>query len=488
MKTFLTFIFSVIISVSIYSQSSYTWVGTVNNSFSTAANWSPLRTIGLTSDKLIFETGTTVNIINVNLVTIGQLIIRNNTNLSLSPSSGNSKTIFINGSTGDDLVIEQGSCLTISGNDPQLNIQIKAGATAVIFGQLIFSGEINHTISSIETLAIKFKQGSVLKQLCPGNIFTTTGVINSVVFESGSEIRINHANALSPFGLSAPGAKVKFEKGSNFVLSCDNAAALSLSGRQYSNLVIDNNTNPVVAENMVSPVTIGNLTINNNASIAVKNINTNSTSQINIEGNLMVNGYLNLSDTAAGLRKLDLNFNGSEVQTISGNGTTSFSGLNKVIFTSSVNLLRDLVIESSLVAYGHVTRNSYNLVVNGKLADFSTGIDGHEKTGTGSSQTDNNNTNSNSPKGFAISQNYPNPFNPGTKIDYVIAADSKVSLTVFDITGKKVATLVDENQSAGSYTVQLNASNLSSGIYIYKITADGNGNNWSKTQKMILAK
>ncbi|MCX6157090.1 MAG: T9SS type A sorting domain-containing protein [Ignavibacteriae bacterium] len=75
------------------------------------------------------------------------------------------------------------------------------------------------------------------------------------------------------------------------------------------------------------------------------------------------------------------------------------------------------------------------------------------------------------PKKFTLAQNYPNPFNPSTKIDYEIPSDSKVNITIYDISGKEVQQIVNEYQKAGYYTAQFNASRLSSGTYFYKLTS-----------------
>jgi len=72
---------------------------------------------------------------------------------------------------------------------------------------------------------------------------------------------------------------------------------------------------------------------------------------------------------------------------------------------------------------------------------------------------------------FKLSQNYPNPFNPITTIKYDIPNKTDVNLSVYDITGRLVDNLVNRTQSAGSYSVQWNASNVSSGVYIYRIDA-----------------
>jgi hypothetical protein len=73
---------------------------------------------------------------------------------------------------------------------------------------------------------------------------------------------------------------------------------------------------------------------------------------------------------------------------------------------------------------------------------------------------------------YALGQNYPNPFNPTTEITYDLPSVSRVSLTVFDVLGREVATLVNGEQPAGSYRVPFNASRLSSGVYFYRLTAD----------------
>ena len=94
------------------------------------------------------------------------------------------------------------------------------------------------------------------------------------------------------------------------------------------------------------------------------------------------------------------------------------------------------------------------------------------------------------PKDFAVSQNYPNPFNPSTKIDYQVPVDAKVIMEVYNIAGQKVIELVNQEQSAGYYTVDFGASKLSSGIYIYRLAASdlATGNNFSSIKKMMLLK
>ncbi len=88
------------------------------------------------------------------------------------------------------------------------------------------------------------------------------------------------------------------------------------------------------------------------------------------------------------------------------------------------------------------------------------------------------------PTKFALSQNYPNPFNPSTKINYDVPSDGLVTLKIFDMAGKEVASLVSEFKTAGYYTLQFNAANLPSGVYFYTLSS----NNFISTKKMTLVK
>lgn len=88
------------------------------------------------------------------------------------------------------------------------------------------------------------------------------------------------------------------------------------------------------------------------------------------------------------------------------------------------------------------------------------------------------------PTQFMLEQNYPNPFNPTTTITYILPVASDVRLEIFDMLGRKVATLLSEKQSAGTHTYTLNASGFSSGAYFYRISAG----TFTQTKKMMLVK
>jgi len=93
------------------------------------------------------------------------------------------------------------------------------------------------------------------------------------------------------------------------------------------------------------------------------------------------------------------------------------------------------------------------------------------------------------PVEFSLSQNYPNPFNPSTKIKFSLAADSKVSIKIYNLLGQQVASLLNDELAAGRHEINFNAGSLSSGIYFYVINAAGkNGSNFTSTKKMTLLK
>lgn len=88
------------------------------------------------------------------------------------------------------------------------------------------------------------------------------------------------------------------------------------------------------------------------------------------------------------------------------------------------------------------------------------------------------------PDRFVLEQNYPNPFNPTTNITYAMPEPGHVVLEVFDVTGRMVATLVNGQAQAGHHTVTFDATRLSSGVYVYRLTTGA----FTKTRKMLLVK
>ncbi len=88
------------------------------------------------------------------------------------------------------------------------------------------------------------------------------------------------------------------------------------------------------------------------------------------------------------------------------------------------------------------------------------------------------------PKKYELEQNYPNPFNPTTTINYSVPKSSTVTIKIYDILGKEVETLVNEQKTAGNYKIEFNADKLASGIYFYQMRAG----NFISTKKLVLLK
>jgi hypothetical protein len=93
------------------------------------------------------------------------------------------------------------------------------------------------------------------------------------------------------------------------------------------------------------------------------------------------------------------------------------------------------------------------------------------------------------PASFNLTQNYPNPFNPSTNIKFALPYAGYVTLKIYNEQGKEIKALVDGYQQAGTYKVNFDASNLSSGVYFYKIAVNGiQSAAWTQTKKMVLVK
>jgi hypothetical protein len=119
-----------------------------------------------------------------------------------------------------------------------------------------------------------------------------------------------------------------------------------------------------------------------------------------------------------------------------------------------------------LIDTGNKGSNNDSLI----LSNRSTGINDHDVANT--------------PNSYSLAQNYPNPFNPTTTIRYQLQAAGKVTLKVYDILGKEVAVLVNEEQAAGTYSVTFDAGSLSGGIYFYRLQAG----TFVETRKLVLVK
>jgi hypothetical protein len=133
---------------------------------------------------------------------------------------------------------------------------------------------------------------------------------------------------------------------------------------------------------------------------------------------------------------------------------------------------------------GWVTISNANINPSNNTVTFSTSDVGNFFILTGDSPTSVETSNDFTIEDFRLEQNFPNPFNPTTTIKYQISDVGFVTLKVYDVLGNEVALLVNEKKEVGSYEANFDASNLSSGVYIYQL----NVNDFINTKKMVLMK
>ena len=166
------------------------------------------------------------------------------------------------------------------------------------------------------------------------------------------------------------------------------------------------------------------------------------------------------------------------VNTLVFNRTNYFAGTNAGVFLStnhgtswsSVNSgLNQLGVQSLAIIGDTLFAGSGGGVWKRPLSDMITSV---------------NQTPSNFPTNFNLEQNYPNPFNPSTTINYSLPKASLVTIKVYDILGREIATLVNQQKNPGNYEVQFNASKLASGVYFYRMQAG----DFVETKKLLLLK
>jgi len=154
-------------------------------------------------------------------------------------------------------------------------------------------------------------------------------------------------------------------------------------------------------------------------------------------------------------------------------GTSSYTQFTAPMTYITSDVPDDAYIELSIFSSG----SNANVGSTFKVDDFTFG----GATGVQESSI--------SPAIFALAQNYPNPFNPSTNITYQIPTDGMVRLEIYNILGKTLATLVNEEKPAGKFAVTFDGSQFTSGIYFYRIDVIARGGKaYSQTNKMILMK
>ena len=120
--------------------------------------------------------------------------------------------------------------------------------------------------------------------------------------------------------------------------------------------------------------------------------------------------------------------------------------------------------------YQYQCDNHSSLGMTGSFEAVTTGIDSHQRSAT--------------PTAFQLAQNYPNPFNPTTLIRFDVPKPAHVTMKLYDVTGQEVMTLVEGNEQPGQYSVTLDANDLASGVYLYRMQAGS----FTQTRKLVLVR
>ncbi len=333
----------------------YTWNGATTD-YQAASNWTPARPNQSTNDVLLFSTGGAVSVTNVPTQTVGQLILSNNTAVTLQAAAA-STIVTISGGEGTDLDVPSGSALNITGTN-SLKLMVGTGANAVIGGTMAFTSGA-HSMDAADaavvgSAGIVFQSGSSLTQGTgtSGNVFTSLGTASSVIFVSGATfIQMSGSN---PFALSQPSSKVVFQTGSNFSLQAN--LIPSFSGRTYPNFEL-NFASASFSVSGAAGVTIDNLTI----TAGTLNFGM-TTATHNIKGNISVaaGATLNFAPASAGT----LNFTGTTAQSITNLGTLTTNSAQTFVINNAagVSLGSDLTINGTLtLTNGLLTTGAHTL-------------------------------------------------------------------------------------------------------------------------------
>jgi len=234
----------------------------------------------------------------------------------------------------------------------------------------------------------------------------------------------------------------------------------------------------------------------NNFTVDVPN---NSTAIVNVSGNFVEwMGGCNVIGTTK--EKVLINFFEADTLKLHGINVTASILAPKSVLDFSAGLVTGQVMVRCMFGAGQYNNSMFDGTITGgsSIANFATIVSATQSSmpslidvpasmarvtnkPDGATGVENDNV---IPNEFNLLQNYPNPFNPTTTISFSLANDGFVNLTVFNITGEKVASLVNREYQTGNYTVEFNANDLPSGIYLYRLSAG----NFVSTKKMILMK
>ncbi len=344
----------------------------------------------------------------------------------------------------------------------------------------------NPTASSIDITGYKIYDSGGQAGTKPKKLFP----VGSVIPANGVLVIITDDTDPSGFGLSSSGEKVWFENASGLLIDSVDLVAITDTATSYGRMP-DGSSNWQI----LNPRTRGTLNSPAVVSVVINELFSRGTAAeldwIEIynptASSIDITGYkIYDSGGQAGTKPKKL-FPGGSIIPASGflviitddtdpSGFGLSSSGEKVWFENASGTIIDSVdlvaVTDTAASYGRTPNGSANWQI---LVPRTRGT-----SNTLTSIDDDFTTISE----YILNQNYPNPFNPTTTISFTIPTTSNVSLKVFNILGKEVATIVNETKNAGNYSVRFNADGLSSGVYFYQLTTD----NFTATKKFTLLK
>ena len=329
----------------------YTWIGAANGLWSTDTNWSPTRTTPATNDFLSIPAGSSILYDVAGDQTVGQLNITGTGVATLTLSGATSRTITVKfAPAGTDFSVPAGATLRLrtgSTTATGLNLKIDTGTTGILGGTL----DINGNSTTITTNALVTVDGTLTVQ---SGGAVTVGSFATGASLSGTGTTFQNGSSLTKNGGTSPTAT--FQPTSTFTWGVANS--LSLSGRTYGNLILNDFSNGGVTG--ASLLTINNLTFN----VPSKIVGFNLTGGITITGNINVTaGTLNFQPATAGI----LTFSNSTA-TVTSVSPMTFSNLTLNKPNGGALVLRDVVVGATALTLG----TSTNLNISEKLT-FSSG-------------------------------------------------------------------------------------------------------------------
>jgi hypothetical protein len=313
------------------------WNNAAGGPWTTAGNWTPSGA-PVAGDVIQFGSGGTFTVTAVPALSIQQLLVSNGSAVTLQ--AGAASTLTIVGGTGTDLSVPAGTQLNVSGANV-LIIALSSSVTGSIGGAMTFSGAA-HRLDAAGVSAVTFGSGATFTQGtgCTGNVFTSAGTANVILFTSGSSfIQLAGAN---PYGLAAPNSKVNFQSGSLFAFRQNSAP--SFSNRTCADFEID-----FAAYNRIStgadPFTCDNFTMTSGAAHL-------QLANVVIKGDLSVaaGATLDFNPTAAATVSLS----GTSTQTVNSSGTLTFNSLANL----TINNPSGIMVQSAVTLPGTTTVNA----------------------------------------------------------------------------------------------------------------------------------